>query len=223
MDLKFIIRKRQTIIVISLIFLLLVTIFTLLEPVSYGAKSKILVVQKFDKEVDSYAVARSKAYLGEILAEVVETYAIYDQVAKDELGVDRNYFEKKPETDNILKKWKKTVSASSLGDSGIIEIVVKHPNAKQAENISNGILEVLSSKHSRYHNGENIKLTIIDPPLIGLASPNIKLNLIVAFVLGLSAAFVYIVIFPQPEHDLNIFKKKKSNLLEIKTLNSLDR
>ncbi len=223
MDLKFIIRKRQTIIVISLIALLLVTIFTLLQPVKYSAKAKVLVVQKFNKDVDSYDIARSKAYLGEILAEVVTTYPIYDQVAKSEFGVDRGYFEKKPEIDNVVKKWKKTVDASSYGDSGIIEIVVKHSNAKQAENISNGILEVLANKHSKYHNGENVKLTTIDPPVIGLASPNIKLNLMIAFFMGLSFAFIYIVVFPEPEHDLNIFKKKKSNLLEIKTLKTLDK
>jgi capsular polysaccharide biosynthesis protein len=223
MDLKFIISKKQTIIVISLIFLLLATIFTLLQPVSYKAKSKLLVVQKFDKEVDSYAIARSRAYLGEILAQIVPTYAICQEVAKPEFEVNRDYFEKTPGIDNAIDEWEDAVSATSYGDSGIVEIVVKHSNAKQAENISNGILEVLSNKHARYHNGENVKLKTIDFPVIELASPNVKLNFAIAFALGLVTAFGYILVFPAPENDLNIFKKKKRAFLEIKTFKSLDR
>lgn len=223
MDLKFIISKKQTIIVISLIFLLFATIFTLLQPVSYEAKSKLLIVQKFDKEVDSYAIARSRAYLGEILAQIVPTYAIYQEVAKPEFEVSRDYFEEVPGIDNVIDEWEDAVSATSYGDSGIVEIVVKHSNAKQAENISNGILEVLSNKHAGYHNGENVKLKIIDFPVIELASPNVKLNFAIAFALGLATAFAYILVFPAPENDLNIFKKKKSAFLEIKTFKSLDR
>lgn len=223
MDWKFIISKKQTIIVISLIFLLLATIFTLLQPVSYHAKSKILVVQKFDKEVDSYAIARSRTYLGEILAQVVPTYTIYEEVTKPEFGVNKDYFEKIAGADNIVSRWKDAVSATSYGDSGIVEIVVKHSSAKQAENISNGILEVLSNKHAGYHSGENVRLKTIDFPVIELASPDVKLNFAVAFVLGLATAFAYILVFPAPENDLNIFKKKKSKFLEIKTFKNLDK
>lgn len=223
MNLKLIINKRQTIIVISLVFLLVVTIFTSLQPVRYGAKSKIMVVQKFKRDVDPYALASSKSYISTVLAEVITTHSFYNKVARGELGVERGYFEKEADVSNVLRKWKKTVSVSTKGDLGLIEIMVKHPEVNQSENISNGILEVLSNEHAKFYNGENVKLKIVNPPVIGLTSPNIKLNLVIAFVMGLSAAFAYIVLFPEPEHDLNIFKKKKSGLLEIQTMGTLDK
>ncbi|MBT3356613.1 hypothetical protein HN784_01950 [bacterium] len=223
MDLKFIISKRQTIIVISLVFLLVATIFTLLQPVRYSAKSKVLVIPKFNRDVDPYAIARSRTYISEILAEVITTYSFYDEVAKEEFGVNRGYFEKKPEIDQVAKKWKSVVSASSAGDSGMIEITVKHSNMKQAENISVRIFKVLKNRHTRFHSGENVRLKIVDSSIIGLTSPNTKLNFTIAFIAGLGTAIAYIVIFPAPENDLNIFKKKKSNLLEIKTMKELDK
>lgn len=223
MNPKFIIDKRQTIVVISLLFLLLATIFTFLQPVKYSAKSKILLVQKFEQEVDSYSIAQSKTYLSEILAEVITTYSFYDKVADGKKGVNRAYFEEKGAVDNVLKKWQKTVSVSGAGDSGILEITVKHPRMKQARNISDSILETLAIYHVRYHNGVNVRLKVVDKPVVGIYSPNIKLNLAAAFVIGLSVAFVYIIIFPEPKHDLNVFKKKKKAVLEIQTMKTLDK
>ncbi len=223
MNLKFIIEKKQTIVIISLLFLLIATIFTLFQPIRYSAKSKVLLVQEFDKEVDSYAIARSKTYLSEILAEVVTTYSFYDKVAQGEKGVDRAYFEKQVGTESVLKKWKETVEVSGAGDSGILEISVKHPRVKQAKNISDSILENLNTYHGRYHNNLNTKIKVMNSPVVGLSSPNIELNLIISFILGLTVAFAYIMIFPEPEHDLSIFKKKKKSFLEIQTMKTLDK
>lgn len=194
-----------------------------MQPAKYGAKSKIMVVQKFESDVDPYALASSKSYISTVLAEVIKTYSFYEKVAEGDLSVKKDYFEKDSDRRDVLKKWKETVVVSTKGDLGIIELAVEHSEMNQAENISNAILEVLSNEHSKFYNAENVKLKIVNPPVISLTSPNVKLNLMIAFVAGLGAAFVYIIVFPEPEHDLNIFKKKKSGLLEIETMGMLDK
>lgn len=208
MDLKLLIKKKSTIAIIMVIFVLIAFIVTMFQPLRYGAKSKLLIVQNVPAGSDPYALSRSNAYLGVILSQVIVTNSFYNEVINGEFGIQRRHFETNNDIEKITKKWRKAVSAKAAGDTGIIEISVVHPDKQQAEAIANGVFQTLVLKHTQFHGGgDNIKIKTIDSPIISQVSPNISLNFSVALLAGVVISLFYVVQYPGDEHDLKLSQK----------------
>jgi capsular polysaccharide biosynthesis protein len=210
MDINLLIKKRGTIAIILVIFVLLAFIVTMFQPLKYGAKSKILVVQDVPTGSDPYALARSNAYLSVILSQVVATNSFYERVATSDNGVERRYFELSNDTEKTTKKWKKTVKAKTSGDTGIIEINVVHSDAEQAEVIAGAVFQILANDHEQFHGGDNVEIKTIDPPIVSQASPNIPVNFALAFLAGIVFSLFYVFQYPEDEHDLKLSKKSST-------------
>ncbi len=212
--------KRQTIAIIVILALIIVTIATLLQTFKYESRSKMLVVEDFPAGTDAYTISKSNEYLSTLLAMVIKTDSFYQKVIDSGFNIDKSYFtsfNNFGSKNKILKKWGKTVEAKPINDSGIIEIKVFHPSKYQAEQINKAIDYVLKTDHQQYHGGENIVLREIEAPLSSLkpVKPNVAVNLAFGFVFGLSLALIYVYLFPEEEYNLRLWpraKAKKTNL-----------
>jgi capsular polysaccharide biosynthesis protein len=201
--LKLIGRKKQTILAIIFVGIVLTIGISLLNPLKYGAKSRLLVLQDASSS-DAYSLSKSNEYLGNLFAQVVYSSSFYDQVMASSYNIDRNYFS--GNYSQQLKKWRETISTGTQGDTGIIEINVYHTNVQEAKQIALAINDILINNNENYHSGQNIKVNIIDQPLVSSypVKPNLPYNAALALVASFLVALFYIYIFPERRNDLNI-------------------
>ncbi|QQG52830.1 MAG: hypothetical protein HY931_01170 [Candidatus Falkowbacteria bacterium] len=201
--LKLIGRKKQTILAIMFVAVVLVIGLSLLSPLKYGVKSRLLVLQNAGS-ADAYSLSKSNEYLGNLFAQVVYSSSFYDQVIASSYSINRDYFA--GNYNQQLKKWRETISTSTQGDTGIVEINVYHTSTQEAKQIALAINDILMNNNQNYHSGQNIKVNIIDQPLVSAypVKPNIPYNAALALVASFLISLFYIYIFPERRNDLNI-------------------
>lgn len=217
MDLMNIIRqKRQTLISIFLIFMVIGLVLFLSQDFKYGAKSKILIIQEGAEKVDPFSVSRSVEYLSDLLSKVVYSYSFYESVMNSDFNIDEQYF---GETSNKkMKVWKETVSAKSLDDSGIISINVYHKDPYQAKQIALAINHVLINSHQNYHGlGSSVKINVIDQPVSSSypIKPNLLYTLVIIIAVSLFFGLTYIYLFPEQKYDIHLFGKKHKTVTRV--------
>ncbi len=207
---KLIRKKGQTIFTIMLVLVVLVLTASLLSPLKYGVKSRLLVVQN-TSNTDAYSLSRSNEYLGNLFAEVAYSSSFYDQVRASKYNVDRNYFT--GDYSQQIKKWRKTVQTRTQGDTGIIEVNIYHPQVSEARKISLAVNDILINKNQDYQGGQNVKISIIDQPLASNypVKPNLPVNGFTALFGSFVFALIYIYVFPEEKYDIYLFGKKTSS------------
>ncbi|MEK7557601.1 MAG: Wzz/FepE/Etk N-terminal domain-containing protein [Patescibacteria group bacterium] len=217
-------NRKQTVLAIVLLTLLLVMVFTLIQPFKYGATLKVLVIQNFSANIDPYTASKSNEYLSNVLARVIYSNSFYNNILASGFNVDKNYF--LGDVEKQMKKWAKTINAKVINDSGIINVNVYHSSRIQAKQIAKSISYILQTKHTLYHGGgNNVKVQIIDEPIVSRfpVKPNIILNLTLGLIIGLFLSFSYIYLFPEERFDvIRLFEKSKkrkrsaNNFLSVK-------
>ncbi len=211
-------RKGQTVLSIFLLFILGTAVLILVQPLKYEAASKILVVQDFNGNVDPYTAAQSNEYLSNILANVITSESFFDEVMNSGFDINQNYFPQR--ADQKMDAWTKTVSASPINDTGIIDVRVYHPDKYQVEQIAKGVDYILKTRHQEYDGGgDRVNIKIIDEPVVSRwpVKPNLVLNLISASILSLIFSFFYIYLFPDEKYSLKLWGKRKRKKMEAET------
>lgn len=203
-------RKKGTLIAIVVLFLLIAVVFSFLMPYKYGAKSKLLVVQNISANGDTYLFLRTNEYLTNLLAQVVLTSSFYNETMNAGFNINKTYFTDDPSEQ--IKIWKKTVKTSSVGDTGVINITVKHTDKFQASEIIAAIDETLIKKNTLYHSaGDKVEIKLIDQPAVSNkpVEPNILLNIALGLVFGLILGMSYIYAFPDERYNLKLIGSAK--------------
>ncbi|MFA6514266.1 MAG: hypothetical protein WCT50_03210 [Patescibacteria group bacterium] len=202
-------RKRTAFTIIFVTVVLTITI-SLLSPLKYGSKSRLLVLQNSTGS-DVYSLSKSNEYLGNLFAQIVYSGSFYDQVKASQYNIDSNYFS--GNYGQQLKKWQQTVKTDTQGDTGIIKINVYHPNIQEAKQISLAINDILINKNQDYHGGQNIKVNIIDQPLVSNypIKPNLPYNIALALAASFIVSLFYIYIFPETSKKTIRLKPENSN------------
>ncbi|MFH1823067.1 MAG: hypothetical protein ABH830_05200 [Patescibacteria group bacterium] len=211
--LKLIDKKSKSIISIIIIFLIVGVIITFIQPIQFGAESKLLIVQNFPQGTDPYAIARSNEQLSNVLANVVSSNSFYNDVMNSGYNIDQAYFSQNNNKVKEMNKWRQTVSAKALNDSGIITVNVYHTDKGQLEQISKAVNYIMQTKHKSYHGaGDNVVVKVIDKPIISIypVKPNIMLNLILAMLLGLITSLIYIYLLPEDKYSIRLWPKRKN-------------
>ncbi|KKR20199.1 MAG: hypothetical protein UT48_C0020G0002 [Parcubacteria group bacterium GW2011_GWE2_39_37] len=181
-----IVRGKKIIFLSVLIFVLIAIAITAFQPLKFGARSRLLIVQNANSGNDPYAVAKSNDYISSVLSNVVVSNSFYNEVLSSGYNIDQKYFT--GDTKKQMEKWKKTVEPIALSDAGIIQINVYHPDKIQAEQISLAVNYSLKVKSEDYLSmGNKIDLKVIDQPTLSdwPVKPNIPLNFALAIVFGL--------------------------------------
>ncbi|MFA6327775.1 MAG: hypothetical protein WCX15_02760 [Bacilli bacterium] len=203
-------QKRQTIISVFLILLVIGLLFLLTQNFKYGTKSKILVIQEGAGKVDPYSVSRSVEYLSDLFSKVIYSNAFFESVMNSDFDIDKSYFGE--DYNDMMKNWKKTVSTKTLEDSGIMVISVYHEDNYQATQIALAVNHVLINEHQNYHGlGNSVKLSIIDQPVTSNypIKPNLVYYFIVLISVSLFISLIYIYLFPERKYDINFFGEQK--------------
>ncbi len=186
-------QKKKTLWGFVALFLVLGALFVAIQKFQYSSKSQVLVVQENNRTLDAYAASRSNEYLSGILASVISSNSFYTKVTETNFGIETAYFGDNPRSQ--METWTKTVKARSVNDSGIISIVVYHPDRVQAEKILRAVNYVLMTQHASYHGaGDTVKVRLIDQPVTSTlpVKPNIPLVGGGAIVIGVLVGLVYI-------------------------------
>ncbi len=190
-------RKRKIVFGIVALFIILGAGVIAVQRFKYSSKSQLLVVQEYNRTIDAYTASKSNEYLSSVLANVVVSNSFFTKVMEAGFSINAGYFG--DNTKDQMKEWSRTVSAKSINDSGIISVVVYHPDRAQAEKIDRAINHVLMTQNAAYHgSGESVKVRLIDQPITSTlpVRPNIILTMSLAIALGFVTSLVYIYLTP---------------------------
>jgi len=201
--------KRQTLIAFFIFFLVIGGAYTFTQDFKYGTKAKLLVIQENASGVDPFAVSRSVEYLSDLFSQVTTSNSFYNLVLNSNYNIEKDYFA--GDTDQQMKKWRQTVSAKSIANTGMIEISVYHTSSYQAEQIAMAVADVLIKQNSNYQGiGSSVKITAIDEPVVSNypVEPNLLINLLLVIIASLVFSLIYIYIFPEDKYNIHLFDKK---------------
>lgn len=191
------IKKRRSLVAgIILGAFILVATATFVQPLKYSVKSRLLIAQNLSG-ADPYTVSKSNQYLSNLFSQVVYSSSFFNLTTSAGFNIDTSYFGN--DYKSQMKVWKKTVEARSVGDTGIMEIYIYHPNTYQAQQIALAVNQTLISKSFNYQKGgDQVSVSVIDQPLTSTfpVKPNLTLNFVAALVLGVVTAMLYIYFFP---------------------------
>ncbi len=202
-------RKKGTIFTIIFVVVILTLGISLLSPLKYGARSRLLVVQNISGN-DPYTISRSNEYLGSLLSQVIYSGSFYNLVLESQYDIDKSYFSGSYREQ--IRDWGRTVQTRTISDTGIIEVNVFHPSPYQAQQITLAINDVLINKNSLYQGGgQGVKINIIDQPLVSSypVKPNLLQNGVLALAGSLCLALFYIYLWPEEKYDLRLYKKHR--------------
>ena len=176
-------RFWHTIVILSAVGLLLGVIFSLFRPLEYSSTVRLLIIQQLGA-VDAYTASRSAERVAEDITNVVYTSTFFDKVMAASSQIDQNYFP----SDEVKRRkvWGKTVSATVTRGTGLLQIVVYHPDTAQAELIARALSSVIVTEGWQYTSGGSISIQLVDEPLSSRwpVRPNIPLNAFAGGVLG---------------------------------------
>jgi capsular polysaccharide biosynthesis protein len=218
MDLSNLIKqKRQTLFSIFLVFLVVGLLVVLVQDFKYGAKSKVLVIQEGAGRVDPFAVSRSVEYLSDLFTRVVYSNAFFEDTMNSDYNIDKSYFG--DNSVNQMKRWERALSAKEIGDSGIINMTVYHPDNYQAGQIALAINNTLITNHQGYHGlGSSVKVSVIDQPVVSNypVKPNLLYSLLIIVAASLFFGLIYIYLFPEKKYNIDFFSSNREERRERK-------
>lgn len=200
-------KRKTTVISITLVFVIIALIISLVQPLKYRSRSRLLILQP-NTSADAYSVARSNEYVGGLISEIIYSGSFLESLKGSEAVFDRNYFSDTYKKN--VKKWRKTVFARSGGDTGIIDIEIYHTNPEEAKRISLAVNQLIISGQSPYKfNPYTTKINVIDEPVVSSfpVKPNIPLNLVMSIIFGFIAGCSYIYLFPKERISEKIAKE----------------
>lgn len=203
-------EKKQTIVVIMVVFALFSMLITFAQPLKYRASTRLLVVQEGSIGSDAYSISRSNKYLSSTLSEVVYSNTFLEQVLASNFKIDDSIFSKY--LNKRMKQWKQMVSAGAVSDTGIIVINTYHPDRHQASEINQAIAYTLKNKHEDYHGlGKKVSVRVLDRTILSNwpVKPNILLNLFFGVFFGFLVGLSFVRVFPNKA--IKIFPLKKQH------------
>jgi capsular polysaccharide biosynthesis protein len=167
---------------------------SLLQPFKYEARAKVLVIQNQVSHLDAYTATKSAEKIGKNLSEVVESTSFYNDVValypaiKDEFSVDPI---------DLRKEWKQDVNAEIIPETGILDVRAYNEDRQTVADLVNTMTYVLVNKSEKYHGGGlTVSIQVIDDVVVSRypVRPNIFVNTALAFMLGIVAGSVFVVL-----------------------------
>lgn len=184
---------------VTLMVTALAFIVTALIPARYRSDLSVLVIQKQSStKVDAFSAAKSAEFLSDILAKVIETDAFLEDVKSS--PYETKDFPVNPE--ERRKEWDKAVEVKTINNTGIIKVAVLDRSRQEAESIAQAISWALSVRGHKYHGGgTRVIIRALEGPITSSqpAVPNLWLNTLIGFVVGLLGSVGLILFF----QDLN--------------------
>src|SRR3989339_562857 len=172
---------------------LVVCAVTVLFPRQYRADAQVLIISQSRYGVDPYTAAKSAERVGENLIQVMKTDDFYQKVRAYGSSLDATNLDKLSERQRRIK-WQKTVTASVVYGTGMLNISAYNKNADQAKAWAQAASEALSGKGWEYVGGD-VVIKLVNTPVVSRfpVRPNLALNAVLGFVIGALGAGLIIL------------------------------
>lgn len=130
---------------------------------NFRANSDLLVAQNQNGFSDYYALSKSADYLAGVLIEAIYSEKFLEEV--EAIGIISTDFLPSDKLER-LKEWNRIVKVSKNSNTGMVNIQVFGDTQKQVMEISNAILNVLTTKNYLFlGKGQDIDIRILSGPL----------------------------------------------------------
>lgn len=190
-----ILRKNWDLIaLITGLAIIIALIVSLVSPFQYSASTKILIIQKQEKNLDAYTATKSAEKIGKNLASIIFTSSFYNEVIESNNAISEKF---SADSTERRKEWNKNIVANVQPESGILEIEVYDVDRNFAAQVVRTIAFVLVNKGSDYHGGgTDVQIKVVDDVFISKypMRPNIAVNLLIALIIGLIVGGYYVIL-----------------------------
>lgn len=184
-------KRWRALLLSGLVFAMVASLGSLILPLEYRADGQILIISRSRFGVDPYTVAKSAERVGENIAQVVSTDDFYNKVmALPQYSLDTSKFV--DVSDRVRRKrWGKTVSASVIFGTGVLNINAYHTSPQQAVAYASAAADALVANSPEYVGGD-VTFKIVNSPV---ATPfPVRPNVIVNGLLGFGFGILFMAI-----------------------------
>jgi len=204
-------KKKRLVLYFLLVFVTSSAVFTAVQPFNYSAKTKLMIVQSFEREMDPYSIAKSNQQVSLILVNVILSSSFYDSIFDSEFDIKKDYFYDFRRSE--IEMWNEVVSVGAIDDTGIISIEVLHTDKYQAEEAIMAITDTIKSKYKDYYKvTQNIEIKVLDKVRVSNfpVQPNVLMNIGLGISLAIIASLCYIYMFAEKMQQEMKLKGKNS-------------
>jgi len=184
---QLLLKRWKIILFVGGIFAVLVLGLSAVFPLDYRADAQILIIPRASYGVDSYTAIKSAERIGDNIAQVVKTGNFYDKVtALPQYAGQIDWSRFQNVSDRVVRKrWQKTVDASVVYGTGVLNISTYHRRPDQAKLLASAVTDALVAYGYEYVGGE-VTIKVVNLPIATLlpARPNLVLNFLAGFVFG---------------------------------------
>lgn len=183
--------KKLSLILGGLLFAAASFFFLVFSQKNFKASSDVLITQNQTGYADYYTLSKSADYLSSVITESIYSEKFLDEVIATKM-MNPDFLPQ----DKIkrLKVWNDTVKTSKNANIGIVHLEVFTSTQKQAVDVSNAVLSVITNKSSLFlGQGQNVEVKILSGP-IWEKNPSIG-NLILATGGGFMVGFLFVFIW----------------------------
>lgn len=191
---RLLVRRWKFIFVVGLVLAMTSALVTVLFPLEYRADAQILIISQSRYGVDPYTTVKSAERIGENIAQIVKTNDFYNKViAQPQYTLDLSRFQGIAERIK-RKRWQKTIDASVVFGTGVLNLSAYNTNASQAQQFASAATDALVNYGADYVGGD-VVLKIVNQPVVTSipVRPNILMNAFLGFVVGMLLAGLLVV------------------------------
>ena len=192
--LNILVRRHRLLLTVGLVFAGASLLITLLFPLQYRADAQVLIISRTRTGVDPYTVVKSAERVGENIAAVMKTDDFFAKV-KDQKGytIDWRPFTNLPERDK-RKRWQKTVQASVVYGTGVLNVGAYDENAETARSLAGAVVDTLAARGWEYVGGD-VTIKVVNAPVSTRwpVRPNLIVNVMAGLVAGMLLTSVIVM------------------------------
>lgn len=173
-------------------------------PASYKAFASVAINQKRTAGIDAYREAKSSEFMARTVKEMIMSNSFMRDVLKDD-GIIWAEMNKIQIQDERIKYWKKKVKVSVIPNTGVLSILVYTRDRELSKKILIKTIDQLQGQKATFLADRGVKIEVINEPYYfhKQATPNLVLNTVLGFVIGLILSTV-IVFFGRKDLSNNL-------------------
>ena len=164
-----------------------------LFPLQYSSTMRLLLIQQQLSTVDPYTAIKASERIADNLGQIVYTTSFFDKVMNAKFNIDQSYFE--TDESKRRKQWSDMIDTQVIRGTGMLVVIVYHPDKDQATQIARAIAFVLTTEGWQYVGGGDLQVKLVDEPLESRfpVRPNIPANAFMGFILGTIVGTGYVL------------------------------
>ena len=169
---------------------------SLLFPWKYSAESQVLIISRDRSGVDPYTQSKAAERIGDNLAQVMKTTDFMQKVMDSTITFDKNRWQSL--TDRKQRdEWQKDVVGQMQYGTSLMNITV-YSSKDDVLALSSAVTDAVVT-HGWEYIGGDVALKTISSPLISrwITRPNIILNAILGFLVGVVLSSVWVIKYKQ--------------------------